>query len=157
MLAVVTTGNGGLDKLEYREVRRPEPGDGEVLVRVLAAGVNNTEINTRVGWYSAAVDAATGRDAETQETAAVQRADGGWNAPTPFPFIQGTDCCGRVDEVGPGGDRSLLGRRVLVRPCMRPRGFASIENGLAGLRLRRRLRPVRQGAGVRGLPGRAAP
>ena len=69
MLAVVTTGNGGLDKLEYREVRRPGPGDGEVLVRVLAAGVNATEINTRVGWYSAAVEAGTGRDAETQEEA----------------------------------------------------------------------------------------
>ena len=128
MLAVVTTGNGGLDRLVYREVRRPAPGDGEVLVRVLAAGVNTTEINTRVGWYSAAVDAGTGHDAKTQETAAVQRVDGGWDAPTPFPFIQGTDCCGRVDGVGPGGDRSLLGRRVLVRPCMRPRGFESIEN-----------------------------
>lgn len=128
MLAVVTTGNGGLDKLEYREVRRPEPRVGEVLVRVLAAGVNNTEINTRVGWYSAAVDAGTGSDAETQETVAAQRADGGWDAPTPFPFIQGTDCCGRVDSVGPDGARSLLGRRVLVRPCMRPRGFSSIEN-----------------------------
>jgi NADPH:quinone reductase-like Zn-dependent oxidoreductase len=127
MLAVVTSGNGGLDKLEYREVRRPQPGAGEVLVRVLAAGVNNTEINTRVGWYSAAVDAGT-RRALTQEAEAVQRADGGWDAPTPFPFIQGTDCCGRVESVGPGGDQSLLGRRVLVRPCMRPRGFESTEN-----------------------------
>ena len=128
MLAVVTTGNGGLDRLDYREVRRPRPGAGEVLVRVLAAGVNNTEINTRVGWYSAAVDDGTGGDAETQEAAAVQRADGGWDAPTPFPFIQGTDCCGRVDSVGPGGDQSLLGCRVLIRPCMRPRGFEWTEN-----------------------------
>jgi NADPH:quinone reductase-like Zn-dependent oxidoreductase len=128
MLAVVTTGNGGPDKLAYREVRRPEPRDGEVLVRVLAAGVNNTEINTRLGWYSASVDEGTGEDAETQESAAVQREDGGWDAPTPFPFIQGTDCCGHVAEVGPGVDRDLLGRRVIIRPCMRPHGFATLDN-----------------------------
>ena len=128
MLAVVTTGNGGLDKLAYREVRRPRPEEGEVLVQVLAAGVNNTEINTRLGWYSAAVGESTEGDAQTQGTEAVQREDGGWDAPTPFPFIQGTDCCGRVAAVGPGGDGGVVGRRVLVRPCMRPRGFASLEN-----------------------------
>jgi NADPH:quinone reductase-like Zn-dependent oxidoreductase len=128
MLAVVTTGNGGPDKLAYREVRRPRARDGEVIIRVLAAGVNNTEINTRLGWYSASVDEGTGEDAETQETAAVQREDGGWDAPTPFPFIQGTDCCGRVAEAGPGVDRDLLERRVLVRPCMRPHGFATLDN-----------------------------
>ena len=105
MLAVVTTGNGGLDKLEYREVRRPQPGEGEALVRVLAAGVNATDVNTRVGWYG----------------------DGGWDSPSPFPFIQGTDCCGRVASVGPGVDAALLGTRVLVRACMRPQGFTAPE------------------------------
>jgi len=30
----------------------PSPGDNEVLIRVAAAGVNNTDINTRIGWYS---------------------------------------------------------------------------------------------------------
>jgi NADPH:quinone reductase-like Zn-dependent oxidoreductase len=128
MLAVVTTGNGGPDKLAYREVRRPQPRDGEVLVRVLAAGVNNTEINTRLGWYSASVGEGTGEDAVAQETAAVQRADGGWDAPTPFPFIQGTDCCGRVAEAGADVDRGLLERRVIVRACMRPNGFARLDN-----------------------------
>ncbi len=128
MLAVVTTGNGGPDKLAYREVRRPRPREGEVLVQVLAAGVNNTEINTRLGWYSAAVDEGTAGAAEAQGAGVVQRADGGWDAPTPFPFIQGTDCCGRVAGVGPGDDDGLFGRRVLVRPCMRPRGFASLDN-----------------------------
>ena len=128
MLAVVTTGNGGPERLAYREVRRPRPREGEVLVQVLAAGVNNTEINTRLGWYSAAVDEGTAGAAETQGAGAAQRADGGWDAPTPFPFIQGTDCCGRVAVVGPGDDDGLLGRRVLVRPCMRPRGFASLDH-----------------------------
>ena len=49
MMAVVTLGNGGYEMLDYREVPKPQPGPGEVLVRVLAAGVNNTEINTRLG------------------------------------------------------------------------------------------------------------
>lgn len=127
MMAVVTTGNGGLDRLDYRAVPRPVPAAGEVLLRVLAAGVNTTEINTRLGWYSATVDGSTEAAAAEEERRATAKDDGGWSAPTPFPFIQGTDCCGRVVEVGPGGDTSALGRRVLVRPCMRPEGFASME------------------------------
>ena len=105
MLAVVTRGSGGLEQLDYREVRRPLPDEGEVLVRVLAAGVNATDVNTRAGWY----------------------AEGGWSSPSPFPFIQGTDCCGLVAEAGPGCDEALLGERVLLRPCMRPGGFESPE------------------------------
>ena len=52
MKAVVTTGNGGYEKLEYRDVPVPQLAANEVLMQVLAAGVNNTEINTRLGWYS---------------------------------------------------------------------------------------------------------
>ncbi|MFK7996313.1 MAG: hypothetical protein AB8B87_19395, partial [Granulosicoccus sp.] len=52
MMAVVTTGNGGYDMLEYCEVPIPKLNSGEVLLPVLAAGVNHTEINTRLGWYS---------------------------------------------------------------------------------------------------------
>ena len=106
MKAVVTTGNGGFDKLHYREVPMPELGAGEVLIKVLAAGVNNTEINTRLGWYTG----------------------GGWHIPTPFPFIQGTDCCGIVAETFDSANAALVGKRVLVRPCMRPDGFDSMLN-----------------------------
>ena len=106
MKAVVTTENGGFDKLHYREVPMPELGAGEVLIKVLAAGVNNTEINTRLGWYSG----------------------GGWHIPTPFPFIQGTDCCGIVTQTFDSADSALVGKRVLVRPCMRPDGFGSMLN-----------------------------
>ena len=84
----------------------PELGAGEVLIKVLAAGVNNTEINTRLGWYTG----------------------GGWHIPTPFPFIQGTDCCGIVAETFDSADAALVGKRVLVRPCMRPDGFDSMLN-----------------------------
>jgi NADPH:quinone reductase-like Zn-dependent oxidoreductase len=128
MKAVVTMGNGGYEQLAYREVPVPEPGDGELLLQVLAAGVNNTEINTRLGWYSSAVTAGTEALTSEERDAAKTKADGGWNEATPFPFIQGTDCCGRVVAVGPGADGGTLGSRVLVRPCIRPFGFDSMEN-----------------------------
>ena len=106
MKAIVTTGNGGYDKLVYKDVQKPIVAAGEVLIQVLAAGVNNTEINTRVGWYE----------------------NGGWDIATPFPFIQGTDCCGKIVEVAEDLQSHLLGKRVLIRPCMRPDGFGSMRN-----------------------------
>ena len=128
MKAVVTTGNGGYDKLVYRDVPVPVPGPGEVLIKVLAAGVNNTEINTRLGWYSSSVTTSTETAAKDADVDARARADGGWDKPTPFPFIQGTDCCGRVVTAHDAADGHLVGRRVLVRACMRPLGFGSLEN-----------------------------
>ena len=128
MKAVVTTGNGGYDKLEYRDVPVPTIGPGEVLLQVLAAGVNNTEINTRLGWYSSAVKAGTEALTDIEKEAAEKKADGGWNEATPFPFIQGTDCCGRIVAVAPGGDESSIGLRVLVRSCIRKSGWKSLEN-----------------------------
>lgn len=106
MKAIVTTGNGGYDKLVYKDVPIPVVGAGEVLIQVLAAGVNNTEINTRLGWYE----------------------NGGWDIATPFPFVQGTDCCGKIVEVAEDLQTHLLGKRVLIRPCMRPDGFGSMRN-----------------------------
>jgi NADPH:quinone reductase-like Zn-dependent oxidoreductase len=47
MKAVVTNGNGGYEQLEYRDVPIPKLAAREVLLQVLAAGVSNTEINTR--------------------------------------------------------------------------------------------------------------
>jgi len=91
MKAVVTTGNGGYDKLDYRDVPMPVAGPGELLLKVLAAGVNNTEINTRLGWYSSSVTSGTEQFAAS-DSEGTEPADGGWNETTPFPFIQGTDC-----------------------------------------------------------------
>jgi len=122
MKAVITTGVGGYEKLEYRDAPVPEAGPGEVLLQVLAAGVNNTEINTRLGWYASSVREGT---QETKDAGA--RPDGGWNEQTPFPFIQGTDCCGRIVAVGPNGDDARIGQRVIVRACMRKAGFDSME------------------------------
>lgn len=128
MKAVVTTGNGGYEMLAYRDVPVPEPEQGEVLLQVLAAGVNNTEINTRLGWYSSTVTSGTENLSAAEKEKAKKKADGGWNEATPFPFIQGTDCCGRVVAVAPGGDESIIGSRALVRPCIRSAGWSSLEN-----------------------------
>jgi NADPH:quinone reductase-like Zn-dependent oxidoreductase len=121
MWAVVTTGTGGFDRLDYRRVPRPVPGPGEVLLKVLAAGVNNTDINTRLGWYSSAVTEGT---ADTGETA--ERPDGGWKSATPFPLVQGADCCGEIMAVGDEGNAARIGQRVLVRSCMRENGFGGM-------------------------------
>ncbi len=128
MKAVVTAGNGGYDKLQCRVVSLPTVKSGEVLLHVLAAGVNNTEINTRVGWYSSSVTTSTEDAAIVEEEQANTKKDGGWNEATPFPFIQGTDCCGRIVAVAPDGDKDTIGSRVLVRACMRQFGFKSMEN-----------------------------
>jgi NADPH:quinone reductase-like Zn-dependent oxidoreductase len=128
MKAVVTNGNGGYEELEFRDVPVPVLARGEVLLQVLAAGVNNTEINTRLGWYSSKVSAGTETLTTAEKEKAKAKADGGWNEATPFPFIQGTDCCGRIVAVGPGGDENTVGLRVLVRPCMRSCGWQSLEN-----------------------------
>lgn len=128
MKVVVTMGNGGYEQLVYGDVARPAPGPTEVLVQVRAAGMNNTEINTRLGWYSSSVKQSTEEAAQTAQIEPTQKSDGGWNAATPFPFIQGTDCCGTIAEVGDTANRHLLGQRVLVRACMRPDGFSSPEN-----------------------------
>ena len=69
MRAVVLTGHGGLDKLLYREDWPvPEPGSGEVLVKVHACGLNNTDVNTRTAWYSKGVSEATTGNATEQAT-----------------------------------------------------------------------------------------
>jgi NADPH:quinone reductase-like Zn-dependent oxidoreductase len=91
MKAVVTTGVGDYRKLDYLDTPVPKLGYGQILLQVLVAGVNNTEINTRLGWYSSSVREGTQDTGDGEE-----RSDGGWNETTPFPFIRGTDCCGRI-------------------------------------------------------------
>jgi NADPH:quinone reductase-like Zn-dependent oxidoreductase len=132
MKAIVTIANGGYDKLVYRDVAVPVLAPGEVLVQVLAACVNNTEINIRIGWYVQSVTGGTAAAAIVEDEQAIAKPDGGWNAATPFTLIQGTDCCGRIVAVGSGGDARRIGSRVLVRACMRVAGFAALETSWMG-------------------------
>jgi len=116
MKASLLTGHGGLEMLDYRDdVAVPTPQKNEVLINVTAAGVNNTDINTRIGWYSKSVNSATneGGSAGFDE---VNDDDATWSGtPLHFPRIQGADICGRIVAVGEGVDSSRIGERVLVR------------------------------------------
>ncbi|MDZ7828218.1 MAG: alcohol dehydrogenase family protein [Halofilum sp. (in: g-proteobacteria)] len=119
MAAVLLTGHGGMDRLEYREdVPVPRPEAGEVLIRVAAAGVNNTDINTRIGWYSKNVTGDTNAGAAGgYQEADVE--DASWGGkPLAFPRIQGADICGRIVAVGDGVGEDRVGERVLVRGCL---------------------------------------
>lgn len=120
MTAALLTGHGGFDKLEIRDdVPVPVPGPGEVLIKVAAAGINNTDINTRIGWYSKGVTTGTeaggaqGFDSSNDD-------DASWSGVAlSFPRIQGADCCGRIVAVGQGVDPARIGERVLVRNMLR--------------------------------------
>jgi NADPH:quinone reductase-like Zn-dependent oxidoreductase len=125
MNAVLLTGHGGFECLAYRsDVPTPAPGADEVLVRVGAAGVNNTDINMRVGWYSKSAARSSGiaAQAEPAETAAQ---DSGWTGESvAFPLIQGADVCGRIVGTGAGVAAARRGQRVLVDPVLRSRPTA---------------------------------
>ncbi|WP_235432349.1 alcohol dehydrogenase family protein [Nostocoides japonicum] len=120
MAAAVLTGHGGLDRLEYRtDVPVPRPAPGEVLIRVAAAGVNNTDINTRIGWYSKVIRSETAGGGATGFDA-VDASDAAWSGtPLQFPRIQGADVCGHIVGVGEGVSPDRVGERVLVKNMLR--------------------------------------
>jgi len=80
--ALVVTEHGGLDKLELRDWEVPAPGDGQLLVRVEAAGVNFVDTYQREGVY-----------------------------PVPTPYVMGNEGAGVVEEAGPGCS-TAVGTRV---------------------------------------------
>lgn len=120
MHAVILTGHGGLDKLDYRtDIPTPRPNAGELLIKTAAAGINNTDINTRIGWYSKAVTEATDTGG-SEGFEAVGEDDASWSGTAlAFPRIQGADVCGYVVAVGEGVSASRIGERVLVRNMLR--------------------------------------
>ncbi len=131
MSGVYLTRHGGPEALEWRDdIPVPTPGPRQVLVRVAAAGVNNTDINTRVGWYSSDVTEAT--DAVDQDVEA-----GGWGGALAFPRIQGGDLCGIVEAVGADAPFKP-GQRVtcpinLPRPRPgNPHGFIALGSEVDG-------------------------
>ncbi|MGI9579328.1 MAG: alcohol dehydrogenase catalytic domain-containing protein, partial [Microthrixaceae bacterium] len=121
MHAAVTLFHGGPDAIEARkDWPTPTPGDGEALVRVRAAALNNTDIWSREGAYGTAADP----DAIV-----------GWRGvPLEFPLIQGIDIAGEVVAVGAGVADTWVGRRALVDPVIEyvddsPARIAGSESG----------------------------
>lgn len=112
MTAVVLEGHGGLDQLVlHRDWTRPTPSASQVLIEVHACGLNNTDVNTRSGWYSKSVDEATTGGAYES----VGEEDSTWGgSPITFPRIQGADVVGTVVAAGDDADPALIGRRVLA-------------------------------------------
>lgn len=117
MRAMVLKGHGGLDMYEWHEDwPTPRPGPDDVVIKVGACGLNNTDVNTRSGWYSKAVDGATTGEAYDE----VGADDPTWGgAPLTFPRIQGADAVGRVVAVGAQADAGLIGKRVMIDGWMR--------------------------------------
>lgn len=116
MRAFVLHGHGDLDVLRFHDDwPTPKPGPDDVLIRVEACGLNNTDINTRTGWYSKSVSEGTTGGAYEGN----QDDDGGWDGGIQFPRIQGGDGVGRVVAVGANADKSLIGKRVLVDTVLR--------------------------------------
>ena len=102
MKAVVLSGHGGMDKLEYRDYPVPTPAADEVLIEVHACGMNNTDVWVREGAY--------GTDKDPDAVASWRR-----GKPTlEFPRIQGTDTVGRIVAVGDDVDQERIDERVMV-------------------------------------------
>lgn len=89
MKAVWFAEHGGLDVLRYGEVADPEPGPGQVRVRVEACSLNYHDVFTRRGMPGIKV---------------------------PLPMVPGCDAAGMVDELGEGVQGWSPGQRVLVDP-----------------------------------------
>lgn len=90
MKAIYITRHGGPEVLELRSSPDPEPGAGQVRVRVKAAGINFADIMMRMGMYP--------------------------GAPA-VPFVPGYEAAGIVDAVGPGLPRGVTvkeGDRVIA-------------------------------------------
>lgn len=128
MSGVLLTRHGGPEALEWSEtIPVPRPKSGQVLVQVLAAGVNNTDTNTRIGWYSSDVTGATDAVEADADIDA-----GGWGGALQFPRIQGGDLCGRVVALGKGVTEFTIGQRV-TSPINLPRPTKDSERSYIAL------------------------
>ena len=117
MRAFVLTGHGDVDKLVlYSDWPTPSPKSGEVLIKVHACGLNNTDINTRTAWYSKSVVSETSSAGYEQS----QDDDAAWGGSAiEFPRIQGADVAGEVVLAGDSARKDLIGKRVLIEPWLR--------------------------------------
>lgn len=105
MHGVQLTGHGDYDTLKYKnDIPVPTMANNDVLIKVMAAGVNNTDLNTRLAWYSK-------QDGDSE--------DASWSGNAlEFPRIQGADVCGVIVAVGKNVESERIGERVLIEPCI---------------------------------------
>jgi NADPH2:quinone reductase len=100
MRAIVQREFGSSEVLQVEEVPLPRPGEGEVLVRVAAAGVHAVDTDIR-------------------------RGDGPPSMPKPsLPMTPGREVAGLVEELGSGVETKLLGARVVAHVGFRSGGYA---------------------------------
>ncbi|SDZ77162.1 NADPH:quinone reductase [Thalassobacillus cyri] len=98
MKAVQVTGYGDVDQLKVMETSIPEPKENEVLVKVKACAINNTEIWMREGAYG------TGSKS-------------GWRPEgVQFPRTPGSDITGKIVKVGNSVEESMKGKDVVLFP-----------------------------------------
>ena len=101
MKAMLLTGHGGPDKLQIAaDWPVPEAGLDEVLVRVGACGINNTDIWVREGAY--------GSPDDPDQVASFG------DSPLKFPLVQGADIAGVIAATGDNVDPGRIGERVMV-------------------------------------------
>jgi NADPH:quinone reductase len=93
MKAIQFASFGGPEVLQYVELPKPQPLQGEVLIETTAIGVNFPDIRERKGVYN---------QKETR-VGGVQ-----------LPQVSGLQVVGHVVEIGDGVDRALLGRKVMA-------------------------------------------
>ena len=91
MKSVCIYAYGGPEVLTYEDAPRPHPGEGEVLIRVHAAGINPVDWKIREGHLEAMLHHT-------------------------LPLILGWDVSGVVESVGPGTSRLKVGDEVFSRP-----------------------------------------
>ena len=80
--------HGKNEAFRHEEIADPTPGPGESIVNVRAAALNHRDLWIQKGQY----------------------------AGLKFPIVVGSDGCGVVEEVGPGGDAALTGQEVIINP-----------------------------------------
>ncbi|MBT6139523.1 MAG: alcohol dehydrogenase catalytic domain-containing protein, partial [Rhodospirillaceae bacterium] len=125
MQGVQLIGHGGPEKLVWNDaIPTPHPGPDQALLRVSAAGVNNTDINTRIGWYSRDITESTEDVSPDADVDA-----GGWSGALSFPRIQGADLCGEVVAIGERVENLVIGMRVIC-PTNQPNPTADAPTGV---------------------------
>ena len=87
MKAILFHEHGGPEILTYAELPAPQPGPGEVQVRLTAAALNRLDLWVRAGWKGIRLE---------------------------YPHIPGADGAGVISALGPGVERVSLGDRVVI-------------------------------------------